>query len=116
VKAHIIEGGVVVNTIEVDSFDFMPNLVDATEGGIGWTYDGTNFTDPSALTETELDERKVSNNRANRNYLLAKSDWWASSDLTMTDEQTAYRQALRDITSHSNWPDLNEADWPTKPS
>jgi hypothetical protein len=39
----------------------------------------------------------------------------ASSDLTMTAEQTAYRQALRDITSHANWPYLDEADWPTKP-
>jgi len=33
----------------------------------------------------------------------------------MTAEQTAYRQALRDITTHANWPDLGEADWPTKP-
>ena len=114
-KAHVIENGVVTNTVLVNSLSDADNLVEATDGGIGWTYDGTNFTDPSALTETELDERKVSNNRANRNYLLAKSDWWSSSDLTMTDEQTAYRQ-LRDITSHSNWPDLNEADWPTKPS
>jgi len=34
----------------------------------------------------------------------------------MTAEQTAYRQALRDITSHANWPHLEDADWPTKPS
>jgi len=28
---------------------------------------------------------------------------------------TTYRQALRDITDHSNWPNLQEADWPVKP-
>ena len=45
-RAHIIESGVVVNTIEVESLDFMPGLVEATAGGIGWTFDGTNFAPP----------------------------------------------------------------------
>jgi len=53
--------------------------------------------------------------RAMRDAFLVATDWWASSDLTMTAEQTAYRQALRDITSHDNWPHLDEADFPTKP-
>lgn len=43
-KAHIIENGVVVNTIEVDSLDFMPGLVDAEAGGaIGDTYENGQF-------------------------------------------------------------------------
>ena len=46
-KAHIIENGVVVNTIEVSSLDFLPNLVEATEGSIGWLYDGQTFTNPN---------------------------------------------------------------------
>ena len=46
---------------------------------------------------------------------MSETDWWASSDRTMTAEQTAYRQALRDITTHANWPHLGEDDWPTKP-
>lgn len=45
-RAHVIENGVVVNTIEVESLDFLPNLVDATEGGIGWLYDGQAFSPP----------------------------------------------------------------------
>ncbi|MDA7498705.1 phage tail assembly chaperone [bacterium] len=53
--------------------------------------------------------------RTIRDALLAETDWWASTDLTMTAEQTAYRQALRDITDHANWPDLLDADWPIKP-
>lgn len=43
-RAHVIENGVVVNTLEVESLDFMPNLVEATEGGIGWLYDGQAFS------------------------------------------------------------------------
>jgi len=46
-NAHIIENGVVVNTIVVDSLDFMPNLVEATEGSIGWLYNGSTFTNPN---------------------------------------------------------------------
>ncbi|ALK96978.1 MULTISPECIES: hypothetical protein [unclassified Massilia] len=32
-RAHIIENGKIINTIEVDSLDFMPGLVDASAGG-----------------------------------------------------------------------------------
>jgi hypothetical protein len=45
-RAHVIENGVVVNTIEVESLDFMPGLVEATAGGLGWLYDGANFSAP----------------------------------------------------------------------
>lgn len=51
--------------------------------------------------------------REERNRRLAETDWWASSDLTMTAEQTAYRQALRDITA--TYSSLDDVEWPTKP-
>jgi len=51
--------------------------------------------------------------REERNRLIAETDWWASSDLTMTEEQTAYRQALRDITN--TYSSLNDVIWPVKP-
>jgi hypothetical protein len=47
-RAHQIENGVVVNTIEVESLDFLPNLIEATEGSIGWLWDGENFIAPVA--------------------------------------------------------------------
>lgn len=53
--------------------------------------------------------------REKRDNLLAETDWWATSDRTMTQEQIDYRQALRDITTHELWPDLNPDCWPTKP-
>jgi len=51
--------------------------------------------------------------RAERDRLIAATDWWASSDLTMTDAQTAYRQALRDITDSAT--SLDDVTWPTAP-
>ena len=51
--------------------------------------------------------------RAERDRLIAATDWWASSDLTMTAERTAYRQALRDITDSAT--SLDDVTWPTKP-
>jgi hypothetical protein len=63
----------------------------------------------------DLNEMKANNLRLLRDGLLSETDWWASSDLTMSTEQIAYRQALRDITTHDNWPNLTNDDWPTKP-
>jgi hypothetical protein len=49
-RAHVIEDGVVTNTIIVDSLDFMPNLIDASLGGtIGDLWDGHVFTKPDPL-------------------------------------------------------------------
>ena len=52
--------------------------------------------------------------REERNRRLAETDWWASSDLTMSSERTTYRQALRDITDSAT--SLDDVTWPTKPS
>ena len=51
--------------------------------------------------------------RAERDRLIATTDWWASSDLTITAERTAYRQALRDITD--SYTSLDDVVWPVKP-
>ena len=53
--------------------------------------------------------------RSERNKLLLETDWWASSDLTMTDAQKKYRQDLRDITK--TYQSLSDKDFafPTKP-
>jgi len=50
--------------------------------------------------------------RRKRDELLRECDWWASSDLTMSDAQTAYRKALRDIPTQS---DVDNITWPSKP-
>lgn len=47
-RAHIIDNGIVINTIEVESLDFLPNLIEGSEGGIGWTWDGETLAPPPA--------------------------------------------------------------------
>ena len=51
--------------------------------------------------------------RAERDRLIGLTDWWGGSDLTMTPEQEAYRQALRDITE--TYSSLEDVVWPVKP-
>ena len=74
---------------------------------------GTSWTAVSAkLTELNAGE-PLKLLREERNRRIAETDWWASSDLTMSDAQTAYRQALRDITE--TYTSLDDVVWPTKP-
>ena len=63
--------------------------------------------------DAAIAEGKLIALRKERNSLLALTDWWASSDLTMTSAQTTYRQALRDITD--TYTSLDDVVWPTKP-
>jgi hypothetical protein len=51
-RAHLIENGVVSNTLEVESLDFMPNLIEAIEGSIGWVYADGVFSPPVVDAET----------------------------------------------------------------
>jgi len=71
-----------------------------------------------ALTEDQIaaaTAAKAKEMRSDRDAKLADTDWMALSDVTMSAGMTTYRQALRDITAHANWPNFEEADWPTKP-
>jgi len=61
--------------------------------------------------------------RDERDRRIAKSDWRASSDLTISDAWKTYRQALRDLpasatpTLDSNYElDMTSVTWPTEPS
>ena len=77
-----------------------------------------------AAAQTAKDNAAAEATRAERDSRLAETDWMANSDVTMTDAWKTYRQALRDITKHSNWPYLkspdpqgtSDNDWPVKPS
>lgn len=110
-KAHIITDGIITNTIEVDSLDIMPNLVEATEGSIGWSYDNGVFTAPADNT---TDAEKADIARARRDNILLHSDWTQVADAPVDQAAWAtYRQALRDIPDQSGFP--NEITWPTEP-
>ena len=51
--------------------------------------------------------------RAERDKLIAATDWWVLPDRTPTQAQLAYRQALRDITN--TYSSLDDVVWPEKP-
>ena len=75
----------------------------------------TTKAEHEAAYQATLDARVAESNRNRRDSLLVETDWMALSDVTMSTEMTTYRQALRDITNHANWPNLQDADWPVKP-
>ena len=74
---------------------------------------GTTWSEVSAKLDELTSAEPMRLLREERDRLIAVTDWWASSDLTMTDAQTAYRQALRDITDSAT--SLEDVTWPTKP-
>lgn len=67
--------------------------------------------------ETHRFEMAASAIRSRRDQLLTESDWTQLSDVPMTSEAAQqwkdYRQALRDITLHPEFP--WNSTWPTKP-
>jgi hypothetical protein len=63
-----------------------------------------------------LEAERAAANREYRNQLLSSTDWTQLPDAPLTDEQKAaygaYRQALRDLPNHVNFPNLSADDWP----
>ena len=98
----------------------------------GNEYSGLEWQDDSQSkpTETEVNSKisELDNAepmrllRIERDTRIAKTDWRASSDLTLSDAWKTYRQALRDITKQTpqlnkNYElDLTSVSWPTEPS
>lgn len=66
-----------------------------------------------AAYQAGLDEDVAKSVRAERDRKLAETDWMALSDVTLSPEMAAYRQALRDITAQAGFP--NNVDWPVYP-
>jgi len=64
--------------------------------------------------EEKLQER-LTILRSQRNALLAKTDWTANSDVTMSSAMATYRQALRDATTGLDTVEKVEAyEFPTE--
>ena len=60
--------------------------------------------------------RSLASMREDRNRLLAETDFYALSDVTMADAMTTYRQDLRDLPSgKTTKAHVDAATWPTKP-
>lgn len=62
------------------------------------------------------DDRAAEEVRTKRDSLLAECDWTQVLDAPVDQIAWAtYRQALRDITKHANFPNLQDTDWPETP-
>lgn len=61
-------------------------------------------------------DRAIASLRQDRNRLLAETDFYALSDVTMSDEMKKYRQDLRDITvGLDTEKKVKDKKFPTKP-
>ena len=61
-------------------------------------------------------DRAIASLRQDRNRLLAETDFYALSDVTMSDEMKQYRQDLRDISVGLNTEKkVKDKKFPTKP-
>jgi len=82
---------------------------------------GTTWSAVSAKKTELINVEPMRLLREERDRRLAATDWWASSDLTMSSDRTTYRQALRDLPANQT-PTINSegalqnVTWPTKPS
>ena len=108
--------------------------------GARWTLSGEDYSgltwydsEQTKPTETEINskiseldrEEPMRLLRIERDARIAKTDWRASSDLTLSDAWKTYRQALRDLPASATPKldpeseyelDLTSIKWPTEPS
>ena len=115
----------------------IPHALQSLKPGAQWNligedYSGLEWLDSSQTkpTETEINSKisELDNAEAmrllriERDTRILKTDWRASSDITLADAWKTYRQALRDITTQtpklgSDYElDLTSVTWPTEPS
>ena len=116
----------------------IPDALQALKPGAQWTlngddYSGLTWLDSSQTkpTETEVNSKISALDNAEamrllrieRDTRIAKTDWRASSDLTLADAWKTYRQALRDLPASATPKldssynlDLTSVTWPTEPS
>ena len=114
------------------------DALQALKPGAQWSLSGNDYTGLEWLdskqtqpTETEVNSKISELDRAEpmrllrieRDARISKTDWRASSDLTLSDAWKTYRQALRDLPASATPKlnsyyglDLTSVTWPTEPS
>ena len=116
----------------------IPSALQALKPGAQWTlrgdgYSGLEWLDDKQIKPTEIEvNSKIAELdsaeamkllREERDKRIAKTDWRASSDLTLVSAWSTYRQALRDLPASASPKlnseyelDLTSVTWPTEPS
>lgn len=97
------------NVVTVFDSDNGVTALDASGNKVYW-----NDSDVNVKSKEIYDDWRLRDLRLERDKLIAETDWWTLSDTpAMTQAQTDYRQALRDITN--TYSNLDDVVWPTKP-
>ena len=116
----------------------IPDALQVLKPGAQWTLRGTDYSGLEWLdssqtkpTETEVNSKisELDNAEAirllriERDARIVKTDWRASSDLTLSNAWKTYRKALRDLPAKATPKlnsfyelDLTSVTWPTEPS
>ena len=116
----------------------IPTALQSLKPGAQWVLRGDDYSGLEWLDsgQTKPTETEVTNKitaldaaepmrllRYERDKRIAKTDWRASSDLTLADAWKTYRQALRDLPASATPKlgsdyqlDLTSVTWPTEPS
>lgn len=110
-----------LNTNNIENFQFGVDVTLQNDGNGDYIKEW-NITEVSEPTLSQLDSYdtiadsnlKWKRIRTKRNILLAETDFYALSDVTMTTEMSNYRQDLRDLPSSTSNPD--DVVFPTKPT
>ena len=116
----------------------IPAALQSLKPGAQWVLRGTEYSGlewvdsgQTKPTETEVTNKVTALDaaepmrllRIERDTRIAKTDWRASSDVTLADAWKTYRQALRDLPASATPKldssydlDLTSVTWPTEPS
>ena len=94
-----------------------PNVISIDDSTGAFDVDGNSVTLVQSVIDSAAaevaSEQSLAALRTKRNELLAETDYFALSDVTMSDEMRTYRQSLRDLSSNTS--DAANPVWPTKP-
>lgn len=105
-----------VVTAEQPTFDEVTQVCTrndvATDVAGQWTYEWTVRDKTAEEMQTYVDGL-ANAARSKRDGLLAATDWSANTDVVISDEMKAYRQALRDVPQQAGFPD--NITWPVNP-
>ena len=98
----------------VQAWSVVDMFADTTEDGVT-----TTKAEHEAEYQARLDAEAAESVRTQRDAKLEESDWMvirsAETGVALDSNWATYRQSLRDITDHENFPYLEESDWPVSP-
>ena len=107
-RAHIIENGVISNTVEVESLSVISGLVAAVgDEGIGWSYDGHAFTAPApdltALRASHWEAIKTERDRRTQSCGYQAAGKWFHSDTFSRTQQMGLVMLGANIPADLQW-------------